>query len=154
MTVHLDFRAPMSLSKYAVREMIAQGIPGNIIFITSSRGESLSQGQHLRRHEGAYTCRTIPGARVGSAWHPRKLRGTGSNRSQAGPIGRGRAAGQKNPAGKARHAVGHRGSDCLALLGCGILHYRHQSPYRRRFNLAGYAGGYVPGSRIWMGQSV
>ena len=24
MTVHLDFRAPMSLSKYAVREMIAQ----------------------------------------------------------------------------------------------------------------------------------
>lgn len=39
MTVHLDFRAPMLLSKYAVREMIAQGIPGNIIFITSSRGE-------------------------------------------------------------------------------------------------------------------
>ena len=37
MTVHLDFRAPMPLSKYAVREMIAQGIPGNIIFITSSR---------------------------------------------------------------------------------------------------------------------
>lgn len=29
----------MLLSKYAVREMIAQGIPGNIIFITSSRGE-------------------------------------------------------------------------------------------------------------------
>jgi len=39
MTVNLDFRAPMLLSKYAVREMIAQQIPGNIIFITSSRGE-------------------------------------------------------------------------------------------------------------------
>lgn len=39
MTMHLDFRAPMLLSKYAVREMIAQGIPGNIVFITSSRGE-------------------------------------------------------------------------------------------------------------------
>ncbi|MGG3283679.1 SDR family NAD(P)-dependent oxidoreductase [Paenibacillus solani] len=39
MTVNLDFRAPMLLSKYAVREMIAQKIPGNIIFITSSRGE-------------------------------------------------------------------------------------------------------------------
>lgn len=152
MTVHLDFRAPMLLSKYAVREMVAQGIPA---ISSSSRPpgrESLSQGQHLRRHEGgAYTCRTIVGARVGSAWHPRKLRGTGSNRSQAGSIGRGRTAWQKNPVGKARHALGHRGSDCLALLGCGILHYRHQSPYRRRFDLAGHAGGYVPGSRIWMG---
>lgn len=39
MTVHLDFRAPMLLSKYAVREMMAQEIPGNVIFITSSRGE-------------------------------------------------------------------------------------------------------------------
>ncbi|KOP66448.1 short-chain dehydrogenase [Bacillus sp. FJAT-18019] len=39
MTVNLDFRAPMLLSKYAVREMIAQKILGNIIFITSSRGE-------------------------------------------------------------------------------------------------------------------
>ncbi|WP_433941469.1 SDR family NAD(P)-dependent oxidoreductase [Paenibacillus lautus] len=39
MTMNLDFRAPMLLSKYAVREMIAQGIPGNVIFITSSRGE-------------------------------------------------------------------------------------------------------------------
>jgi len=38
-TINLDFRAPMLLSKYAAREMIAREIPGNIIFITSSRGE-------------------------------------------------------------------------------------------------------------------
>lgn len=39
MTINLDFRAPMLLSKYAVREMIAHKIAGNVIFITSSRGE-------------------------------------------------------------------------------------------------------------------
>lgn len=39
MTVYLDYRAPMLLSKYAAREMIERKIPGNIIFITSSRGE-------------------------------------------------------------------------------------------------------------------
>ncbi|MGG1876184.1 MULTISPECIES: SDR family NAD(P)-dependent oxidoreductase [Paenibacillus] len=39
MQVNLDFRAPMLLSKYAAAEMIARDIPGNIIFITSSRGE-------------------------------------------------------------------------------------------------------------------
>ncbi|WP_106769870.1 SDR family NAD(P)-dependent oxidoreductase [Paenibacillus faecalis] len=38
-TIHLDFRAPMLLSKYAVREMIAKDISGHIVFITSSRGE-------------------------------------------------------------------------------------------------------------------
>ncbi|WP_054956908.1 SDR family NAD(P)-dependent oxidoreductase [Paenibacillus dakarensis] len=38
-TINLDYRAPMLLSKYAVKEMIAHHIPGNIIFITSSRGE-------------------------------------------------------------------------------------------------------------------
>ncbi|NMO97248.1 SDR family NAD(P)-dependent oxidoreductase [Paenibacillus lemnae] len=39
MTIHLDYRAPILLSKYAAKEMIARDIPGSIIFITSSRGE-------------------------------------------------------------------------------------------------------------------
>lgn len=39
MAIQLDYRAPMLLSKYVVREMIANNIPGNVIFITSSRGE-------------------------------------------------------------------------------------------------------------------
>lgn len=39
MAINLDYRAPMLLSKYTAREMIDHKNPGNIIFITSSRGE-------------------------------------------------------------------------------------------------------------------